>query len=552
MGVEFRQRQTSEYLEMLNRRKWQIALPTLAIALAVGWAVWNLPSYYESTALLTIKAPTISEKVAPSLTDSDLSQRIQTMSQNNLSRSSLEPMVTKYNLFESERAAGVPMEEILVQMRNNIVVEFERINEEKVVGFRITYRDRTPKQAQDVTTEIANKFIAVQHIEADQSAKTTREFIDNQLAQAKSSLDSLEQQRLEIMTRNVDTLPESSQGLIAQLEGLRKREETISKDKETLITERGRVQESIRALNSQMRLLEDFNAKESKDAIEQASRIEDTPAYGQLVQRRAELSARLENLKKQYRDKHPDIIQAQTDIAKINEELDNLAKNRERRVRQSSQSLSRKAELQSKSLALEREKAESQIVLIDRQLQMKEEELRQNSAQIAGLESKINSIPGVKVELAGIDNQYQSAKTIYDDLLKKYNAAQGQVDREANFQGETIRLVDAANLPQTPANATKKPLFMGLGAGIGLALGLLLAAFYEVPRLLTIQNIEDAKHYTGLPVLATVPPLLSDSEISNNERTYQMKVLAGAAATVLSIPVLILVLQYSRILERMI
>ena len=33
------------------------------------------------------------------------------------------------------------------------------------------------------------------------------------------------------MMRNVDTLPESSQGLIAQLTGLRQREQTIAKTK---------------------------------------------------------------------------------------------------------------------------------------------------------------------------------------------------------------------------------------------------------------------------------------------------------------------------------
>ena len=45
-----------------------------------------------------------------------------------------------------------------------------------------------------------------------------------------------------------------------------------------------------------------------------------------------------------------------------------------------------------------------------------------------------------------------------------------------------------------------------------LVLGLFLAAAFELPRVLKIQNIEDAKHYTGLPVLASVPPLLSQDE----------------------------------------
>lgn len=551
MSVEFRQRSIGEYARMAERRKWLIALPAIAVFIAVVWVVRGLPNIYESTAFLSLTPPAISEKVAPSLTDDDLSQRLQSINQNVLSRSSLEPMVEKFDLYAEERAAGVPAELIVGQMRDNITVVPEKTHDEKVVGFRISFRDRAAETARDVTAELAGKYVTAQTAESTQSAETTREFIDDQLSQAKSILDGLEKQRLTIMMQNVDTLPESAQGLIAQLEGLRQREGTISKDKETLITEKGRMQESIRTLNSQVRLIETFGEKETSVAVEQASRVEDTPAYGQLVQKRAEFSARLDNLRKQYRDKHPEIVQAQTDIDKINEELEKLAKNTDLRVKQANQAGSRKAELQKKSLEIEKQKAESQIEQIGRQLEMKDVELSDNSLQISAVEAKINSIPNVKVALEGINNQYESAKSAYDELLKKYNNAQQQVTRETNAQGETIRVVDPANLPQTPENASKRPFFVGLGAIFGLALGLLFAAVFEGPRLFRIQNIEDAKHYIGLPVLASVPPLLTEDEISWRNRLHWIKVSAAVILAFVSVPVLITGLHITRIFERL-
>jgi polysaccharide biosynthesis transport protein len=552
MSVEFRQRSAGEIAQMVKRRKWHILLPTFAIAMAVAWVVWTLPSFYESTTFLSLKPPTISEKVVQSLSDEDLSQRLQSINQTVLSRSSLEPMVAKYKLFDVEKASGMPMELIIDKMRKNIKVEPARTEGEKVSGFRITYRDRSPEAARNVTAELASKYVNAQIVESTQSAENTREFIDNQLNQAKSALDSLEKQRLDIMSQNVETLPESSQGLIAQLEGLRKREETISKDKETLIIERGRLNDSIRALNNQARLIENFGEKETQEAVTQASRIEDTPAYGQLIQRRAELSGKLESLRKQYRDKHPEIIQAQTDIEKINDELEKLSKNTEIRAKAANQSSSRKVQLQKQSLEFEKQKAENQITQIDQQLQMKDEDLRQNAAQISLLEAKINTIPNVKVALEAINNQYQSAKTTYDELLKKRNEAQLKVEVQSNAQGETIRVVDAANLPQSPANASKKPLFIFGGIGIGLALGLFLAAIFEIPRLFRIQNVEDTKHYTGLPVLASVPRLLTHQEISWNKRSHLMKVMAAIVISIASIPLLIMGLQASRLFEKMI
>ncbi len=90
MSVEFRQRSTGEYVQILKNRKWQIILPALAVFLAFAWVVRGLPSYYVSTTYLTLKPATISNKVAPSLTDDDLSERLESIGQTVFSRSSLE------------------------------------------------------------------------------------------------------------------------------------------------------------------------------------------------------------------------------------------------------------------------------------------------------------------------------------------------------------------------------------------------------------------------------------------------------------------------------
>jgi succinoglycan biosynthesis transport protein ExoP len=552
MSVEFRQRTAGEFVQMLKRRKWLIILPIITVTAAIGYVVYKLPSVYESKTVLTVKPPTISDKVVQSLTDEDLSQRLQTINTEVLSRNSLEPMIAKYDLFKLERDAGMPMELIIEKMSKNITTEVEKSEDDrKIASFSIKYRDRTPVAARNVTAELAGKYVNAQVTASTQTAEVTREFLENQRNQKKSELDTLEKQRLDIMMQNVETLPDSQQGLIAQLQGLRQREDTIAKEKETLITEKGRLQDSVRALNSQARIIEDFGEKETQDATRQASRIEDTPAYASLIQKRAELTARLEKLKAQYREKHPDVVDTKTQIEKVNEELEALAKNTDKRVKEANQSSSRKAELQKQNLEIERQKAESQIAQIDQQMQYKNAELQQNAAQIAVLESKINAIPNVKVALEGINNQYQSAKTTYDDLLKKTNDASLQVDRESNAQGETIRVVDAANLASSPV-APKRGLLTLLGAGIGLALGLFLAAVFEFPRLFKIQNIEDAKHYTGLPVLASVPPLLSHDEKTWQNRSHWLKVMAGIVIAVGIIPLIAMALQATRIFERMV
>jgi len=552
MSVEFRQRTMGEFVRMLKRRKWLIILPIITMTAAIGYVVNKLPSVYESKTLLTVKPPTISQKVVESLTDEDLSQRLQTINTEILSRNSLEPMISKYNLFKLERDAGEPMELIVAKMSKNIVVETEKNDEDrKTAAFKITYRDRSPEAARNVTADLAGKYVNAQVKASTDMAEVTSEFLQTQLAEAKTSLDALEKQRLDIMTQNVETLPDSAQGLIAQLSGLRQREDTIAKEKESLMTEKGRLNDSIRALNSQARIIEDFGEKETDDVARQSARIEDSPAYIQLISKRAELSSKLENLKLTLKEKHPDVIRANNDLDKVNDEIETLKKNTQTRVKDATSSSQRKSELQKQNLEIEKQKAESQITQIDQQMQYKNTELQQNAGQIAILEGKINQIPNVKVALEGVNNQYQSVRTTYEDRLKKFNDAQQQVDREKNAQGETIRVQDAANLPSSPV-APKRGLLTALGGALGLALGLFLAAAFEVPRVLKIQNIEDAKHYTGLPILASVPPLLSHSEKTWQARSYWLKVLAGFAIAVGAIPVIVMVLQASRVFERVV
>lgn len=552
MSVEFRQRTMGEFVRMLKRRKWLIILPIITMTAAVGYVVNKLPSVYESKTLLTVNPPKISEKVVQSLTDEDLSQRLQTINTEILSRKSLEPMIGKYNLFKLERDAGEPIELIVAKMTKNIVVEPEKDGDDrKVAAFKITYRDRSPEAARNVTAELAGKYVNAQVQASTDIAEVTSEFLQTQLSEAKTSLDALEKQRLDIMTQNVETLPDSSSGLIAQLEGLRQREDTIAKEKETLITERGRLNDSIRALNSQARIIENYGEKEVQDVAKSTSRVEDQPAFAQLISKRAELSSKLENLKLTLKEKHPDVIKANNDLNKVNDEIETLRKNTDTRVKDATSSSQRRADLQKENLAIEKQKAESQITQIEQQLNYKDTELQQNSSQIAMLEGKINQIPNVKVALEGINNQYQSARTTYEDRLKKFNDAQQQVDREKNAQGETVRVQDAANLPSSPV-APKRGLLTALGAGLGLALGFFLAAAFELPRVLKIQNIEDAKHYTGLPILASVPPLLSHSEKTWQARSYWLKVLAGFAVAVGAIPLIVMALQAARVFERVV
>ncbi|MDT5295789.1 MAG: protein tyrosine kinase modulator [Acidobacteriota bacterium] len=106
MSVDFRQRTPAEMARMIWRRKWLIVLPTLAVAVAVSYVVWRLPNVYESTTLLTVRPASITTSAVSQLSDSDLTLRINNITQEVTSRSTLEPMIERYNLYPAERGRG--------------------------------------------------------------------------------------------------------------------------------------------------------------------------------------------------------------------------------------------------------------------------------------------------------------------------------------------------------------------------------------------------------------------------------------------------------------
>lgn len=536
---------------MVKRQIWLIILPVITVTAAIGYVVYKLPSIYESTSLCTVKAPTISPNLVQSLSNEGLSQRLQTINQEVLSRSSLEPMIQKYDLYKSERNSGLPMELIVEKMYKSIKVELEESGDQKVAAFRIRYRDRDPQATRNVTAELASKYVNAQIQTQTEIAESTKDLFDRQLNEKRTALDALEKQRLDIMTANVATLPESEQALVAQLSGLRNREGNITKEKETLMNERGRLSDAIGANNRQMRLIEDFGEKETQESANQAADPENSIGYIEMVKKRADLNAQLDNLLKVYKAVHPAVIAKQNEIARVNEEIDNLKKNSDRKVASVTRSTIQKRDLQKKSLELENQRIQSQIGQIEQQSAAKDDELRQNMAQIAALEARINTIPNVKVALEGITGQLQSAKQTYDEILKKKNEAETVVGVETNAQGETIRVQDPANIPQSPV-APKRFMLTLVGTGIGLFLGLIFAAAMEIPRLFKIQNIADAKHYTGLPVLATVPPLLSPAEKTWIRRSGWLKLLAGIISAIAIIPVVVIFLEMTKVFDRLV
>ena len=534
MSAEFRQRKPSEYLKILQRRKWLVILPAIAIFVAVAYVVYRLPDIYESSTLIVVRPSTLPKNVVPGGTEDNLTRQLAGIQQVVSSRSSLEPLVQKYELYKAERLRGEPIESVINMMRMDINVKVNTSRNDITNGFNISYRYRDAKTAQAITSELAGKYISVTTANQMNSGAAALQFINNQVNQAREELAAIDKQRLDFMSSHVGNLPSEATGLFNQLAGLRE-------EQKALMTEVGRLQDRRAAATSQLAVLKESREQTIIDTAENITDPKTTQAWSQLVSRRAALEGELTRLRQEYKEIHPDIIAKQKEVDQVKEQMDGMIGDWKDKIKTRQEKLERNPNPGISA-------AEAEIKLAEGEIKRQQKMLADNEKAIAGLVDRINNVPGVEVALGAIEREYQTKKAAYDDLLDQQQKIGLNTEAIVQQQGEGIEVIDAANLPSKPV-APKRVLLAGLGLGVGLGLGLLLVGFVEGPRLLTIQNSDDAQHYTGLPVLLAVPELLSPQEARAIPRRRKLLLAAGVMATLVSIPMLALALKLTHVFE---
>ena len=235
------------------------------------------------------------------------------------------------------------------------------------------------------------------------------------------------------------------------------------------------------------------------------------------------MRTKLADLSSRYTDRYPEVQSVKDQIAKTEKRRDDLA-----------------AELKNKGNGTQlptthsaaRDGADASqsapALQLQGQLQANQSEIANREQSIAGLKARINDYqarlneePAVEQQLADLTRGYDQSKTDYDSLLKKRNDSEMATSMEQMQQGERFTMLDPPSLPLKP-DFPNRLKFCGIGLGVGLALGLVVAGGFEAldDRMYSEKEIK-----TLLPVaiLSEVPEILLPSD----ERRSMRKMVLG-------------------------
>jgi len=481
------------------RKHWWV-IPACALSCgAIGLAIsLQLPKQYTSQTLVLVAKPTVpTEYVRPVVTE-DLNQRLASMKEQILSRTRLEPVIEKFNLYRPDRDK-VHVEDLVERLRKTIEISplepMPGTQDRSLAGFYVSVTFKEPQTAQQICTEITSMFMEQNARALEQQAVRTTSFISRQLGEAKAKLDAQDAKLAQFKRQYIGLLPEEEQTNLSLLATL-----NVQLDANTQALSRT---QRDKAFNESLLSQQLTNWK--------ASRNEQNPET--IEEQVRSLQGQLTTLESKYTAEHPDVIKLKNLIGELKKKMAETPSTDD--PSSGSQTAVEPPQIQQLRATL-RQDNNNVADLTKRQGQIQE--------QIRVLEGRIQASPMVEQQLKELTRNYQSALDFYNDLLRKEQNSEMATDLAHQQEGEQFRVLDPPSLPMNPSSP-KFLNFVGGGLGGGFALG--LAILYVLMLMdKTLHTEKDIEVFLKLPVLTSVP-VLEVSVVGNGNTEFPDRSLVG-------------------------
>jgi polysaccharide chain length determinant protein (PEP-CTERM system associated) len=516
--------------------------PTFAGLVIAVVVAFLMPDTYESVARMRIAPQSVPEQLVPSTVTIRLDQRLQGLRTTILSRTNLGTMITdpKLDLYKKMRAR-YPLDDAIEKMAKDVKLNYldpDAVTERRFARafeIRFSYPDRNKAQA--VVSRLVSEFNNANARLQQTSATQTEGFLTDEKSQAKANLDRLNEQIAQFREQHLGRLPEDAMFNVQQLNNLQMSLRQVNDNQRAAQQQRNALETSLQSQTT----MRDLVAR---------SLDENTPEQTVKNQRLINMDTKIGELETQIASAQEFYSDDWPNLKSMKIELDSLKKRREEEQAKQDQTMAalansatppkprsagQRAQLQSIDNTIQDLKTQIQNTdLTAKQIAAEKQQLQ---SQISAAEARIQSSPVVEQQFSQLSREYSLAKDRYDQMVKAEQWSSTARNLEDRGAGETLEVVDQASLPQEPTDPNRW-LIVGIGTGLGLFAGLLLAGAREAKDT-SLKNLKDVRAYTRLPVLSSVP-LLENALIVRRRRrlvwlAWSAAVMAGAIAVVVAV-----------------
>ena len=478
-----------------NRRKWLGVIVFLLPLTAATAVIMGLPDLYQSSALVMIERQQVPEAFVRPTVTSELEIRLNTISQEILSRSRLESLVARMGLYPDLKGPGAS-EAAVDRMRRDIRLELRGADASRggtTTAFALSYRGRDPQTVATVTNTLASFYIEENLKARERQAAGTAEFLKVQLGDAKRRLDEQEARMGELQRRYLGELPQQLQGNLATLDSLNA-QLRINNDNQIRLAER---RDTVAGQLAQAKL--NSGGPEPDDV------------------RLARLQQELITLRMKYTDLWPDIIRIKDEIERLKKDM-----------------AAPKPKPDPKAVAgpptPEVSRLQDSLRQIDIELKLAKQDEQRLRQGITAYQTRLDNAPKREQEYLDATRDYQGTKELYQTLSRKYEDALLAESMEQRQKGEQFRILDSALPSSTPAAPRRSRLLVAslalsfvLGAGSMVLMEVLDTSFH---------SSRDLRAYTTVPILVNIPRIVTEADARRGRWRFRLAAVGVLVALV--------------------
>jgi polysaccharide chain length determinant protein (PEP-CTERM system associated) len=503
-----------DYIDILRRHKGWVFGPFLLTLVASVVGVYFYPDSYESVALVKIVPQQVPQNMVQSAITQDMTDRISSMATTVLSRNVLTTIINNFDLYKSERKR-LPMEDVVDNvMRKSLHIEpyLASSNGRNVPAFTVQFSYENRILANKVVSEVVSRFISENVTNRSTATSETTGFLKDQRDQAKKELDALEDKVSQFRVQNNGRLPDQMDMNSRTLQALQTNYQFLTSSKSRADMEKLQNETNLRVEKSHKEGLErETPTPAATAAVMKSDRVLDIDREIRTLEDTLNVALQ------KYTEAHPDVqnLKGRLEVARDRRQKI-LKEDAENKQPVAVPVANRQLQLQILEVDGNIQRLESASRAKDIEIAELESEIKQVQASINKMQGQISSAPLGEQQYSDLLRERDLAKARYVDLDGRLNTAQLAQDLEGRGQGEKLELLDAASLPQNPSQP-KRPMVIGMGAGIGLLLGIVIAGAREMKDT-SLKNLKDVRAYTQMAILGSVPLLENDFVVRRRKR----------------------------------
>jgi polysaccharide chain length determinant protein (PEP-CTERM system associated) len=481
-----------KYVRMVWCYRW-IALVTAALICAGGWVVvLGMPDRYQVTTKVFLDTSTILKPLLKGIAlDSNTREDTVRMVQRTLlSRPNIEAVARKTDL-DLKAHGPDEFEELLKRLQSNIqVTGTYRDN-----IFDISYTNTDPKLAARVVQALLNIFMEKSLGESRKDTSNSKQFLDQQIHDYKTKLETAEERLKEFKQKNVGLMPGEGQSYYSQLQAASAELAQAKLQLEEATKRRDELHKQVQGEAPS------FGFDSSSPSL--SSPAGPSSETATLDERIAAMESRLDQLLLQYTEQHPDVIATRRVLRDLKrqrkEKLEKLAEARKAAPAATSPAGSAPAPLVENPVYQQMKVALGQADAEVAALQARVEEYERRKENLAKL---VNTVPEIEAELTRLNRNYRIYKANYDELVQRREALKLSDQASQTTDAVQFNIVEPPRVPTLPAGPDRPRLnaiilVLGLAAGVGLAW---LVAMVRSG----VYTKDDFQEISDLPVLGVV------------------------------------------------